>query len=94
MPHFDIILSLLPQTHFCPKLGLFLFANIYRKWPFSETDELTMIFLEFWKIADNRPRSGESLVRALIAARNSPISVTILAISPRRPVLARNLASS
>ena len=73
MPHFWRNFSHPPpQTRFGPKLGLILLAITYRKGPFSETDGLSMIFVKFWEIADDRPRADESLFFTLIAASNAP----------------------
>ena len=80
-----IILALVSLTCFVPTFGLFLFAISYREGPFSETDELPMIFIKFRKIAGNLPLFDGALFRTLIAAGDSPFQASFYP-SPRGPV--------
>ena len=61
--------------------------------PSLETDELSMIFLKFRKIADNLPRSDEALFRTLTPARNYPFLEQFYPAT-RGPDSVRHLANS
>ena len=47
--------------------------NIRRKGPFSETDELSTIYIKFRKVVGNLPLLGATLFRTLIADGDPPL---------------------
>ena len=70
-----IILALSARACFVQKFGQFLFPIIFRKGPFSDTDELSAIFIKFREIAENVPLFRETIFRTLIADGDAPIFV-------------------
>ena len=61
-----------PAGMICRAIWPILSLYFLPKGSFSETNGFSMIFLKFWKIAANLPRSDATLLSTLIAAGNSP----------------------
>ena len=74
IPHFRHHFTPPLSDLFCSDIFQFLFAIIFRKGPFLETDELPRIFIKFRKIVDDLPLLGDALFRTLIVAGNARFS--------------------